>query len=70
MSRIVRGDSGIEVMMKDYFGKRPGLYLYNASDNVATKVGTFGSEEKAKMFEEYLMYLCGLDGKPKEESQC
>ena len=68
MSKLVRGDFGIDIMMHDYFGKRPGLYVYNGKDNYAVKVGNFASEEKARIFEEYLCYICGLNGhgEPKE----
>lgn len=65
---LVRGDFGIEIMMQDCFGKRPGLYIYNRKKNETVKVGNFASESKARAFEGYLMYVCGLktDEEPKE----
>lgn len=60
----IKGNYGIDVMMHDCFGKRPGLYVYNRIENAAVKVGNFASEEKAKLFEEYLAYLCGIGEKP------
>ena len=68
MSQIMRGNFGINIMMQDCFGKRPGLYVYNGKKNEAVKVGNFASDEKARIFEEYLCYMCGLNGhgEPKE----
>ena len=53
-------DYGIIIEMKDTFGKRPGLYVQNK--NCALKVGNFGSEEKARIFEGYLKYFVGRNG--------
>lgn len=58
--RLMLGDYGITIEMKDTFGKRPGLYVANR--NCSLKVGNFASEEKAKIFEGYLKHLVGLDG--------
>ena len=66
---IVKGRFGIYVMMKDCFGKRPGLYIYNGAKNYTVKVGNFASEEKAKLFEKYLCYMCGIAEEPKEDAQ-
>ena len=66
MGMIKKGGYGIEIMMKDCFGKRPGLYVYDEKKNEYWKVGNFASEEKARTFERYLMYLCALSDAPKE----
>ncbi len=58
--RLMLGDYGITIAMKDTFGKRPGLYIENR--NCSLKVGNFASEEKAKIFDGYLKHLVGLDG--------
>ena len=44
--RLMLGDYGITIAMKDAFGKRPGLYVENR--NCSLKVGNFASEEKAR----------------------
>ena len=66
MGHIRKGSYGIEVMMNDCLGKRPGLYVYSEKENCAVKVGNFASEEKAQIFEGYLKWLTGLGGEPKE----
>lgn len=58
--KIFRGDFGISVCMNDTFGKRPGLYV--ESRTCALKVGNFASEEKARIFADYLKFLCNLGG--------
>lgn len=50
----------ISVEMNDTFGKCPGLYV--VSKNQALKVGNFASEEKARIFEDYLRYMFGCIG--------
>lgn len=48
----------ISVEMNDLLGgARPGLYI--GTPRELLKVGTFGNEEKAKKFEEWLEYLFG-----------
>lgn len=42
--------------------KRPGLYLIY--DNKMLKVASFGSEEKAKIFEEWLGYMLTGEHQP------
>ena len=59
---ISKGDYSIGVYYQDPFGKRPGLYI--GHKNAALKVGNFVSEEKAREFEEWLNYMCGIEGKP------
>ena len=41
---------------------RPGLYVMQG--NTAVKVGNFASESKAKLFQTYLEYMCGLGPEP------
>ena len=65
MGSVRKGDITIDVMMQDCFGKRPGLYV--GDGNGLLKVGNFATEEKARIFEEYLLYMCGIGLKPKEE---
>ena len=53
-----RGDRMISIELVDFLGgKRPGLYIGTPGEML--KVGTFGSEEKAKMFDEWLRHLFG-----------
>lgn len=61
-----RGDYGISVEKIDGFGKNPGLWIHH--NNVATKVASFGSDEKAKRFTEYLNYLVLINGKEPDEA--
>ena len=49
------GDKTITVEMNPSFGKRPELYI--GEGNQWVKVASFGSEEKAKKFEEQLRYF-------------
>ena len=58
----MKGNNGIDVMMQDCFAKRPGLYVMQG--NTAVKVGNFASENKAKLFQTYLEYMCGLGPEP------
>lgn len=61
---IRKGDVIIDVMIQDCFGKRPGLYV--GVGNELLKVGNFATKEKARIFEEYMLYMCSIGPKPKE----
>lgn len=52
-----KGDKMISIENNSIFGKRPGLYIGEC--NKLLKVASFGSEEKADKFEEYLRYFFG-----------
>lgn len=61
-----RGDFGISVSQVNRFGKNPSLWIHDKNSMV--KVASFGSEEKAKLFLNYLDWLLLGNGKsPKEE---
>lgn len=60
-----RGDFGISVSQVDGFGKRPSLWVHYK--NCMVKVASFGSEEKAKMFMQYLDWLVLSNGEPPKE---
>ena len=62
-----RGDFGVSVSQVDGFGKRPSLWVHNK--NCMIKVASFGSEEKAKMFLEYLDWLCLINGEPPKDGE-
>ena len=57
MSCYQKGDKGIAVERIEGFGKNPGLWLVDG--NVYTKVASFGSEEKAELFQKMLEYFFG-----------
>lgn len=59
-----RGDYGISVEQIDGFGKNPGLWIHHG--NTATKMASFGSEEKANLFVKYLDYMILINGKEPE----
>lgn len=53
-----KGHKMISIEMRPLFGKvRPELYI--GEGNQLLKVATFGSEEKAEKFEEWLQYFFG-----------
>lgn len=60
-----RGDFGISVSQVDGFGKRPSLWVHNK--NCMIKLASFGSEEKAKIFMEYLDWLLFANAVPPKE---
>ena len=60
-----RGDFGISVSQVESFGKNPSLWVHNK--NTMIKVASFGNEEKARMFTDYLDWLVLLNAKPPEE---
>ena len=61
-----RGDFGISVSQVDGFGKNPSLWIHDKNSMI--KVASFGSEEKAKIFSQYLDWLLLGNGKsPGEE---
>lgn len=62
-----RGDFGVSVCQVDGFGKRPSLCVHNK--NCMVKVASFGSEEKAKMFMDYLDWLVLINGEPPESGE-
>ena len=62
-----RGDFGISVSQVDGFGKRPGLWVHDK--NVATKVASFGSEEKANLFMKYLDWMLLINAEPPKEGE-
>lgn len=57
-----RGDYGISIEQIDGFGKRPGLWIRHGYTMV--KMASFGSEEKAKIFKQYLDYLLTNEKEP------
>lgn len=59
-----RGEYGITVEQIDGFGKRPGLWIRRG--NTMRKMASFGSEEKAKIFEQYLDYLLTNEKEPED----
>lgn len=62
-----RGDFGISVCQVDGFGKRPSLWVHNK--NCMIKVASFGSEEQAKMFLEYLDWFLLINGEPSKDGE-
>ena len=62
-----RGDFGISVSQVDGFGKNPSLWVHNK--NTLIKVASFGSEEKSKMFMEYLDWLVLLNAEPPKDGE-
>ena len=53
-----KGHKMISIEMRDFLGgKRPGLYIGEGLKLL--KVATFGSEEKARAFEDFLRYFFG-----------
>ena len=61
-----RGNYGISVETIDGFGKNPGLWVHHG--NVATKMASFGSKEKAEQFLKYLNYFLLINGKEPDET--
>ncbi len=61
-----RGEYGIAVEQIDGFGKKPGLWIHHG--NQAIKMASFGSEEKAKIFKQYLDYLLTNEKEPDVEA--
>lgn len=49
--KYVCGELGFSVEQIDGFGKNPGLWVKSQTDNALIKVASFGSQEKADMFE-------------------
>lgn len=63
-----RGNYCISVEQIDGFGKRPGLWL--GEGNQLLKVASFGSEEKAQKFEDWLeffMFGTPIDGEDDDD---
>lgn len=60
-----RGNFGVSVSQVDGFGKNPSLWVHNRNSMI--KVASFASEEKAKMFMQYLDWLVLINGKPPKE---
>lgn len=57
-----RGKIEISVEQIDGFGKNPGLWIKSlAEENAMIKVASFGSFEKAQIFEMHLQKLLGLN---------
>ena len=64
-----KGNKMIAVEYKPIMGKRPQLYIGTANPNTLVKVGCFGSEQKARKFEEWLREFFGemlVDGDREE----
>ena len=57
-----RGDFGISVSQVDGFGKKPSLWVHDK--NCMIKVASFGNEEKAKMFMQYLDWIVFQNADP------
>lgn len=62
-----RGDFGISVSQVDGFWKRPSLWVHDK--NCMVKVASFGSEEKAKLFLNYLDWLVLINAEPPKEEE-
>ena len=45
------------------FGKNPGLWIGTDNPNLVVKVASFSSQDKADLFEKWLSYLLGIDGR-------
>ena len=60
-----RGDFGVSVSQVNGFGKNPSLWVHNK--NAMIKVASFGNDEKAKMFREYLEWLILANAEPPKE---
>lgn len=63
----MRGDYGISISQVDGFGKRPGLWVKDK--NRMIKVASFGSDEKARLFIEYLEWLFSITVIPPKVEQ-
>lgn len=55
-----RGGATISVEQIDGFGKNPGLWIGTDDPNRMVKVASFGSEEKARLFCNWMDYLIGV----------
>ena len=58
--RIVRGKAFISIEQIEGFGKNPGLWI--GRNNVQIKVASFGSQEKAEAFYNWLSFIVGAIG--------
>ena len=56
-----KADVKISVEHIDGFGKNPGLWIGTENPNQMVKVASFGSQDKADLFEKWLGYLLGID---------
>lgn len=63
----MRGDYGISISQVYGFGKRPGLWVNDK--NRMIKVASFGSDEKAKLFIDYLEWLFSINVIPPKVEQ-
>ena len=61
-----RGDYGISVEQISGFGKNPGLWIHHG--NMAVKMASFGSAEKADKFIKYLDWLVFNNSKEPDEN--
>lgn len=59
--------NGCEIIIEQIygFGKKPGLWI-KVKDNARIKLASFGSEEKAEMFVEYMIKFLELESKTHE----
>lgn len=60
-----KGSVVISVKQIDGFGKKPGLWIgkHSETKNWQGKVASFGSEERAQDFCDWLQYMFGLTDK-------
>ena len=56
-----KADVKIGVDWIDGFGKNPGLWIGTDNPNQMVKVASFGSQEKADLFEKWLAFMLGID---------
>lgn len=57
MAAYSKGNKAISVEKIEGFGKNPGLWVVEGNEHL--KVASFGSEEKAKIFQDTLEFLFG-----------
>ena len=55
-----RGEYEFSVEQIDGFGKNPGLWIHDTKNNASIKVASFGSKEKAELFEKYFAEMFGI----------
>lgn len=56
-----KADVKISIQRIDGFGKNPGLWIGTDNPNQMVKVASFGSQEKADLFEKWLSFMLGID---------
>ena len=61
-----RGGVSISVYQLDGFGKKPALWIGTEYPNRTVKVASFGSEDKARLFCNWLEYMLGFNNDERE----